>query len=110
MKQSKILRQYIWLIDIISRSGGITLQELNERWIKTELSEGVAMTGTVGCPIHTADVAIVVTSIPQSLCELGTADTCQPIADIIAICCRVCVVAMQLCRCQSAQGIIRVFC
>lgn len=44
MKQSKILRQYIWLIDIISRSGGITLQELNERWIKTELSEGVAMT------------------------------------------------------------------
>ena len=44
MKRSKILRQYIWLIDIISRSGGITLQELNERWIKTELSEGVAMT------------------------------------------------------------------
>jgi len=44
MKLSKIFRQYIWLTDIISRSGGITLQELNERWIKTELSEGVAMT------------------------------------------------------------------
>lgn len=44
MKLSKIFRQYIWLTDTISRSGGITLQELNERWIKTELSEGVAMT------------------------------------------------------------------
>ena len=44
MKLSIIFRQYIWLTDTISRSDGITLQELNERWIKTELSEGVAMT------------------------------------------------------------------
>ena len=41
MKASKIFRQYIWLTDIIYRSGGITLQELNDYWIKTELSEGI---------------------------------------------------------------------
>lgn len=44
MKLSKIFRQYIWLTDTICRSGGITLQELNERWTKTELSEGIPMT------------------------------------------------------------------
>lgn len=44
MKASKIFRQYIWLTDIIYRSGGITLQELNDYWIKTELSEGIPMT------------------------------------------------------------------
>ena len=44
MKASKIFRQYVWITDTIYHSGGITLQELNERWVKTELSEGVPMT------------------------------------------------------------------
>lgn len=43
MKASEIFRQYIWLTDIIFRSGGITFQELNERWIKTEMSGGIPM-------------------------------------------------------------------
>ena len=44
MKASKIFRQYVWITDTIYHSGGITLQELNERWVKTELSEGIPMT------------------------------------------------------------------
>lgn len=43
MKASEIFRQYIWLTDTIFRSGGITLQELNERWVKTEMSGGLPM-------------------------------------------------------------------
>ena len=43
MKASEIFRQYIWLTDTIFRSGGITLKELNERWVKTEMSGGVPM-------------------------------------------------------------------
>ena len=43
MKASEIFRQYIWLTDIIIRSEGITFQELNERWIKTEMSGGIPM-------------------------------------------------------------------
>lgn len=43
MKASKIFRQYVWITDTIYHSGGITLQELNERWVKTELSEGIPM-------------------------------------------------------------------
>ncbi|MBE6274024.1 MAG: WYL domain-containing protein [Bacteroides sp.] len=43
MKASKIFRQYVWITDTIYHSGGITLQELNERWVKTELSERIPM-------------------------------------------------------------------
>jgi len=44
MKASEIFRQYIWLTDTIFRSSGITFQELNKRWIKTEMSGGLPMT------------------------------------------------------------------
>ena len=43
------------------------------------------MTSTVRIPAHAADVAVVVTTIPQGLCELGTADSCQPVLDVVAI-------------------------
>ena len=46
MKASEIFKQYIWLTDTIYRSGGITLQELNERWIRTDMSGGLPMTRT----------------------------------------------------------------
>ena len=43
MKPSGILKQYIWIINTIYRSGGITLQELNERWMQTDMSGGMPM-------------------------------------------------------------------
>lgn len=43
MKSSEIFKQYIWLTDTIYRSGGISLQDLNERWIRTEMSGGLPM-------------------------------------------------------------------
>ena len=43
MKASEIFKQYIWLTDTIYRSGGISLQELNERWVRTEMSGGLPM-------------------------------------------------------------------
>ncbi|MBR4922666.1 MAG: WYL domain-containing protein [Bacteroidaceae bacterium] len=43
MKPSGIFKQYIWLINTINRSGKITLQELNNRWIRTEMSGGMPM-------------------------------------------------------------------
>lgn len=44
MKASEIFKQYIWLTDTIYRSGGISLKELNDRWIRTEMSGGLPMT------------------------------------------------------------------
>ena len=44
MKAPDLFKLYMWLIDIIYRSKGISLQELNERWEKTDISEGVPMT------------------------------------------------------------------
>jgi len=46
MKASEIFKQYIWLTDTIYRSRGISFQELNERWIRTEISGGLPMSRT----------------------------------------------------------------
>lgn len=43
MKSPAIFRQYLWMLETIYLSDGITLQEFNERWIKTEMSGGLPM-------------------------------------------------------------------
>ena len=44
MKQYDIFRAYIWLVDAIRRApNGITLAELNEQWVATEMSGGQPM-------------------------------------------------------------------
>lgn len=35
-----LFNRYIWLVDIIYRSGKITFEEINERWLRTEMSDG----------------------------------------------------------------------
>lgn len=41
MKTQIIFRQYLWLLDTIYRAGKISLEEINQRWLRTEMSEGV---------------------------------------------------------------------
>jgi len=44
MKKYDIFRAYIWLVDTIRRApNGITLAELNERWVDTDMSGGQPM-------------------------------------------------------------------
>lgn len=38
-----LFNTYIWLIDTINRTGHITLEEINDRWIRTEQSGGESM-------------------------------------------------------------------
>ena len=40
MKASSLFKQYVWLVDTIRRCKRITLADLNQRWVHTELSEG----------------------------------------------------------------------
>lgn len=40
MAQSLISR-YVWVINTIYRAGRISFKELNERWLRDEISEGV---------------------------------------------------------------------
>ncbi len=35
-----LFNRYIWLVDTIFRAGSITFEEINERWLRTEMSEG----------------------------------------------------------------------
>lgn len=46
MKAAEIFKQYIWLTETIRRAGSITLHELNERWVRTEMSGGLPMPRT----------------------------------------------------------------
>lgn len=41
MKTQAVFRQYIWLLNTISKAGKISLEEINQRWLQTEMSEGV---------------------------------------------------------------------
>ena len=46
MKSPEIFKHYIWMTNTIRHAGRITLNELNERWIKTEMSGGLSMPRT----------------------------------------------------------------
>ena len=46
MKASALFKQYVWLVDTIRRCKRITLAELNQRWMHTELSEGRPLSRT----------------------------------------------------------------
>ena len=39
-------KEYIWLVNTIRQARAITLAEINERWLETEMSEGVEMART----------------------------------------------------------------
>lgn len=43
MKTPALFKEYIWLVSTIYRAKAITLAEINERWKRTEMSEGLEM-------------------------------------------------------------------
>ena len=46
MKTAEIFKQYIWLADILHRMKRLTLNEINERWMQTDMSGGLPMSRT----------------------------------------------------------------
>ena len=43
MKSYALFQQYIWLVNTIHKAERITLDEINQRWLETEMSEGVSI-------------------------------------------------------------------
>lgn len=41
MKAYALFQEYIWLVNTIHRFGRLSLEEINRRWLETELSEGI---------------------------------------------------------------------
>lgn len=41
MKSHTLFQQCIWLVDTIHRAGRLSLEEINRRWVETEMSEGM---------------------------------------------------------------------
>lgn len=43
MKSYALFQQYIWLVNTIHRYGKLTLDEINQHWLDTDMSEGVSI-------------------------------------------------------------------
>ena len=43
MKSYALFQEYIWLVNTIYRAGKITLEEINRKWVETDMSEGLEM-------------------------------------------------------------------
>ncbi len=43
MKYQTLFKEYVWLVNIIARYRRITLDEINRKWLLTEMSEGVEL-------------------------------------------------------------------
>lgn len=43
MKTPIKFKEYIWLVNTVKKARRITLAEINERWLETEMSEGIAL-------------------------------------------------------------------
>ena len=43
MKTYALFQEYIWLVNTIHQAGRLTLDEINQRWLQTEMSEGVSI-------------------------------------------------------------------
>lgn len=43
MKSYALFQEYIWLVNTIYRAGKITFEEINRKWIETDMSEGLEM-------------------------------------------------------------------
>ena len=41
MKTYDLFKEYIWLVNTLHRFGRLTLEEINQRWLNTEMSEGI---------------------------------------------------------------------
>ena len=41
MKNATLFREYVWLVNTIARADRISLVEINEQWVKTEISGGL---------------------------------------------------------------------
>lgn len=46
MRHKDLFKTYIWLIETIHRSGGLTLSEISDLWMKSTISEGVPLSRT----------------------------------------------------------------
>ena len=43
MKSYTLFQEYIWLINTIHKAECLSLEEINQRWLDTEMSEGVSI-------------------------------------------------------------------
>ena len=43
MKTPELFKEYIWLVNTIHQAGHISLNDINEKWLQTDMSQGIEM-------------------------------------------------------------------
>ena len=83
-----------------------------EHAVYTIVSEGIIMGDISSFPIHTADITIVIPRtgiiVSQVLRELSTANTSQPVLDVVAIGKLVRAASVKLLGGYASEGVIRI--
>jgi hypothetical protein len=46
MTTPTLFKEYIWLVNTIYQAGKISLNDINKKWLKTEMSGGVGLIAT----------------------------------------------------------------
>ena len=46
MKTPALFKEYIWLVNTIHSAKRISFAEINEKWLRTEMSEGISLSRT----------------------------------------------------------------
>ena len=64
-----LFKEYIWLVETIHKAKKITLAELNERWLETEMSGGVTISRTTFYK-HRCEVEELLRKAPERLFQL----------------------------------------
>lgn len=47
MRVSDKFKEYIWMVDLIYRTGGISFSEIQRRWLETDMSGGVEISSSL---------------------------------------------------------------
>ena len=69
MSTLSLFKEYIWLVETIHKARKITLAELNERWLETEMSGGVTISRTTFYK-HRCEVEELLRKAPERLFQL----------------------------------------
>ena len=67
MTTPTLFKEYIWLVNTIYRAGRISLSDINKKWIRTEMSEGVEMAPTTNATSPSASTSTSASAPPKPI-------------------------------------------
>lgn len=67
MTTPTLFKEYIWLVNTIYQAGRISLSDINKKWMRTEMSEGVEMAPTTNATSPSASTSTSASALPKPI-------------------------------------------